>query len=60
MTDDKKNQFDKRRKDNKTLSQKKKKGGKKTLTENNKKEGTEDQSSGLCFQVVRLIAISRD
>jgi hypothetical protein len=47
--DDKnKNQFDKRRKDNKTLSQKKKakRGGKKTLTENNKKEGTEDQGSG--------------
>jgi hypothetical protein len=46
--DDKnKNQFDKRRKDNKTLSQKKKvkRGGKKTLTENNKKEGTEDQGS---------------
>jgi hypothetical protein len=39
--DDKnKNQFDKRRKDNKTLSQKKKakRGGKKTLTENNKKK----------------------
>jgi hypothetical protein len=49
MKDDKnKNQFDKRRKDNKTLSQKKKvkRGGKKTLTEDNKKEGTEDQCSG--------------
>jgi hypothetical protein len=37
-----KNQFDKRRKDNKTLSKKKRKGaekkGKKTLTEDNKKE----------------------
>jgi hypothetical protein len=29
MTDDKKNQFDKRRKDNKTLSQKKNKKGRK-------------------------------
>jgi hypothetical protein len=40
MKDDKnKNQFDKRRKDNKTLSKKKvKRGGKKTLTEDNKKE----------------------
>jgi hypothetical protein len=51
MKDDKnKNQFDKRRKDNKTLSKKKaKRGGKKgkkTLTEGNKKEGTEDQDSG--------------
>jgi hypothetical protein len=46
MKADKKNQFDKRRKDNKTLSQKKRKGaGKKTLTEDNKKEGAEDQSS---------------
>jgi hypothetical protein len=37
MKDDKnKNQFDKRRKDNKTLSKKN------TLTEDNKKEGTED------------------
>jgi hypothetical protein len=46
--DDKnKNQFDKRRKDNKTLSQKRKRkgAGKKTLTEDNKKEGTEDQGS---------------
>jgi hypothetical protein len=42
--DDKKNQFDKRRKDNKTPSQKNEKGRKKTLTEDNKKEGTEDQS----------------
>jgi hypothetical protein len=45
MKDDKnKNQFDKMRKDNKTISQKKKakRGGKKTLTEDNKKEGTED------------------
>jgi hypothetical protein len=50
MKDDKnKNQFDKRRKDNKTLSKKNEKGrkkGKKTLTEGNKKEGTEDQGSG--------------
>jgi hypothetical protein len=46
MKDDKnKNQFDKRRKDNKTLSKKTKRGGKKTLTEDNKKEGTEDQGS---------------
>jgi hypothetical protein len=46
--DDKnKNQFDKRRKDNITLSQNKvKRGGKKTLTKDNKKEGTEDQGSG--------------
>jgi hypothetical protein len=47
--DDKnKNQFDKRRKDNKTLSQKKKakRNGKKTLIEDNKKEGTEDQGFG--------------
>jgi hypothetical protein len=37
MKDDKnKNQFDKRRKDNKTLRKKN------TLTEGNKKEGTED------------------
>jgi hypothetical protein len=35
----KKNQFDKRRKDNKTLSQKKRKGSGKKLTEDNKKEG---------------------
>jgi hypothetical protein len=41
--DDKKNQFDKRRKDNKTQAKKTKRGGKKTLTEDNKKEGTEDQ-----------------
>jgi hypothetical protein len=41
----KKNQFDKRRKDNKTLRKKAKSGGKKTLTEDNKKEGTEDQGS---------------
>jgi hypothetical protein len=47
--DNKKNQFDKRRKDNKTLSQKKseKEREKKTLTEDNKKEGTEDQGSGI-------------
>jgi hypothetical protein len=32
--------LDKKRKDNKTLSQKK------TLTEDNKKEGTKDQNSG--------------
>jgi hypothetical protein len=41
MKDDKnKNQFDKTRKDNKTLSQKRKRkgAGKKTLTENNKKK----------------------
>jgi hypothetical protein len=44
--DDKnKNQFDKRRKDNKTLRKKSEKGGKKTLTEDNKKEETEDQGS---------------
>jgi hypothetical protein len=44
--DKNKNQFDKRRKDNKTLSQKKKRkwAGKK-LTEDNKKERTEDQLS---------------
>jgi hypothetical protein len=43
MKDDKnKNQFDKRRKDNKMLSQKKaKRSGKKTLIEDNKTEGTE-------------------
>jgi hypothetical protein len=47
MKDDKnKNQFDKRRKDNKTLSKKKRKGTEKILTEDNKKEGTEDQGSG--------------
>jgi hypothetical protein len=47
MKDDKnKNQFDKRRKDNKTLSQKNEKGWEKTWTEDNKKEGTEDQGSG--------------
>jgi hypothetical protein len=50
MKDDKnKNQFNKRRKDNKTLSKKSEKGrkkGKKILTEDNKKEGTEDQGSG--------------
>jgi hypothetical protein len=49
MKDDKnKNQFDKRRKDNKTLSQKRKRkgAGKKALTEDNKKEETEDQGSG--------------
>jgi hypothetical protein len=47
MKDDKnKNQFDKRRKDNKTLSKKTKRGEKKTLTKDNKKEGTEDQGSG--------------
>jgi hypothetical protein len=48
MKDDKnKNQFDKGRKDNKTLRQKIKRNGaeKKTLTEENKKEGTEDQRS---------------
>jgi hypothetical protein len=46
MKDDKnKNQFDKRRKDNKTLSQKSEKGQKKTLIEDNKKEGTKDQGS---------------
>jgi hypothetical protein len=47
MKDDKnKNQFDKMREDNKTLSQKKMKmGEKKTLIEDNKKEGTEDQGS---------------
>jgi hypothetical protein len=48
MKDDKnKNQFNKRRKDIKTL-RKNEKGEKekKTLTENNKKEGTEDQGSG--------------
>jgi hypothetical protein len=44
--DDKKNQFDKRRKDNKTLIKKSENGRKKTLTEDNKKEGTEDQDSG--------------
>jgi hypothetical protein len=41
MKDDKnKNQFDKRRKDNKTLRQKRKRkgAGKKTLTEDNKKK----------------------
>jgi hypothetical protein len=32
-----KNQFDKRRKDNKTLSQKNKRGGNKTLSQKNKK-----------------------
>jgi hypothetical protein len=37
--DDKKTQFDKMRKNNKTLSQKKRKGaGKKTLTKDNKKK----------------------
>jgi hypothetical protein len=47
MKNDKnKNQFDKRRKDNKTLSKKSENGQKKTLTEDNKKEGTEDQDSG--------------
>jgi hypothetical protein len=49
MKDDKnKNQFDKRRKDNKTLSQKKKmkRGGNFFLTEDNKKEGIEDQDFG--------------
>jgi hypothetical protein len=47
MKDDKnKNQFDKGRKDNKTLSKKNKKGRKKTLTEDNKKEEPEDQDSG--------------
>jgi hypothetical protein len=49
MKDDKnKNQFNKRRKDNKTLRKKVKRGGKKRifLTEDNKKEGTEDQGSG--------------
>jgi hypothetical protein len=46
MKDDKnKNKFDKRRKDNKTLSQKSEKGRKKTLTEENKKKVTEDQGS---------------
>jgi hypothetical protein len=47
MKDDKKTSStkgEKRRKDNKTLSQKKRKEvGKKTLTEDNKKEGTEDK-----------------
>jgi hypothetical protein len=47
MKDNKKDQFDKRRKDNKTLSKKSKKGReKKTLTEGNKKDGTKDQGSG--------------
>ena len=41
-----KDQIDKRRKDNKTLSQKSEKGQKKTLTKYNKREGTEDQGSG--------------
>jgi hypothetical protein len=41
--DDTKNQFDKKRKDNKTLS---KKGGNFFLIEDNKKEGTKYQSSG--------------
>jgi hypothetical protein len=36
----------KRRKDNKTLSQKSEKGQEKNLTKSNKKEGTEDQGSG--------------
>jgi hypothetical protein len=48
--DDKnKNQFNKRRKVNKTLRKKSEKGRKKkkkTLTEDNKKEETEDQGSG--------------
>jgi hypothetical protein len=44
MNDVKKNQFDKRRKDNKTL-RKKSETGKKTLTEDNKKEGIKDQDS---------------
>jgi hypothetical protein len=49
MKDDKnKNKFNKRRKDNKTLSQKRKRKGAGNffLTEDNKKEGTEDQGSG--------------
>jgi hypothetical protein len=37
-----KNQFDKRRKDNKTLKKSEKAREKKTFTEDNKKEGTED------------------
>jgi hypothetical protein len=44
--DKNKNQFNKMRKDNKTLRKKVKMNEKKTLTENNKKEGTEDQGSG--------------
>jgi hypothetical protein len=49
MKDDKnKNQFDKMRKDNKTLSKKKSEKGREIfLTEDNKKEGTEDQGSGI-------------
>jgi hypothetical protein len=46
MKDDKKRQFDKRRKDNKTLHKKSENERKKTLTEDNKKEGTEDQDFG--------------
>jgi hypothetical protein len=42
--DDKKNQFDKRRKDNKTLSQNTKRGGKKNF--DRRQEGTEDQGFG--------------
>jgi hypothetical protein len=48
MKDDKnKNQLDKRRKNNKTLSKKRKRkwAEKKTLVEDNKKEGTENQGS---------------
>jgi hypothetical protein len=42
MKDDKnKNQFNKRRKDNKMLSKKNEKEREKTLKEDNKKEGTE-------------------
>jgi hypothetical protein len=41
-----KNQFDKRKKDNKMLRKKNKNGQKKTLSEDNKKEGTKDQCSG--------------
>jgi hypothetical protein len=42
---DNKKPIQKRKKDNKTLSQKAKIGGKFFLTEDNKKEGTEDQDS---------------
>jgi hypothetical protein len=45
MKDNKKKQFDKRRKDNKR-KKKVKRGRKKTLTEDNKREGIEDQGFG--------------
>jgi hypothetical protein len=47
MKDDKKTNSIKRRKDNKTLSQKSENGRGKKLIEDNKKEETEDQGSSI-------------